>query len=163
MQPIKSISRSIRPGFFSRTFSSCLTRRAAWTPGPSPPKLPKEEQEIFEKLQQQSTGAFSTPKYVREHFNADKEGGDVEGGVERAEAQSSSSEADRLLEQLREKARLAAKGDGEELHPNVRRGAAPEFDGDTNPKTGEVGGPKNEPLRWGVSGDWSYNGRVTDF
>lgn len=43
------------------------------------------------------------------------------------------------------------------------RGAPPEFQGDTNPKTGEVGGPKNEPLRWGGAGDWSYNGRVTDF
>lgn len=39
----------------------------------------------------------------------------------------------------------------------------PEFEGETNPKTGEVGGPKNEPLRWGHEGDWSYNGRVTDF
>ena len=55
---------------------------------------------------------------------------------------------------------------GEEFHPNMRRGAPPEFEGDVNPKTGEVGGPKNEPLRWGSthnSGDWSYNGRVTDF
>lgn len=43
------------------------------------------------------------------------------------------------------------------------RGAKPEFKGDTNPKTGEVGGPKNEPLRWGGQGDWSYNGKVTDF
>ena len=64
---------------------------------------------------------------------------------------------------LRERARVEAKGDGEELHPNIRRGAAPEFTGETNPKTGEVGGPKNEPLRWGNGGDWSYNGRVTDF
>lgn len=45
----------------------------------------------------------------------------------------------------------------------MRRGAKPEFEGEKNPKTGEVGGPKNEPLRWGGSGDWSYNGRVTDF
>lgn len=45
----------------------------------------------------------------------------------------------------------------------VWRGAKPEFEGDTNPKTGEVGGPKTEPLRWGSAGDWSYNGRVTDF
>jgi hypothetical protein len=48
----------------------------------------------------------------------------------------------------------------------MRRGAPPEFEGDVNPKTGEVGGPKNEPLRWGsdaTRGDWSYNGRVTDF
>lgn len=49
------------------------------------------------------------------------------------------------------------------LSGGVRRGAAPEFEGDVNPKTGEVGGPKNEPLRWGGEGDWSYNGRVTDF
>lgn len=45
----------------------------------------------------------------------------------------------------------------------VWRGAPPEFEGDKNPKTGEVGGPKTEPLRWGSAGDWSYNGRVTDF
>ena len=58
---------------------------------------------------------------------------------------------------------IEARGKGEELHPNVRRGAPPEFDGDKNPKTGEVGGPKNEPLRWGAAGEWSYNGRTTDF
>ncbi|VUC27634.1 unnamed protein product [Clonostachys rosea] len=49
-------------------------------------------------------------------------------------------------------------GDG-----GLQRGAKPEFEGDVNPKTGEVGGPKNEPLRWGDKSDWSYNGRVTDF
>ena len=49
----------------------------------------------------------------------------------------------------------------EEVHPDARRGQAkPEFEGDVNPKTGEVGGPKNDPLRYG---DWSFNGRVTDF
>ncbi|KAK8092065.1 hypothetical protein PG997_002426 [Apiospora hydei] len=51
------------------------------------------------------------------------------------------------------------------VQPNVplRKGAPPEFEGETNPKTGEVGGPKNEPLRWGAAGDYSFNGRVTDF
>lgn len=34
---------------------------------------------------------------------------------------------------------------------------------DITPETGEVGGPKNNPLRWGETSDWSYNGRVTDF
>jgi len=58
---------------------------------------------------------------------------------------------------------IEARGRGEELHPNVVRGAVPEFEGDVNPKTGEVGGPKNEPLRWGAAGEWSYNGRTTDF
>jgi hypothetical protein len=49
------------------------------------------------------------------------------------------------------------------VHPDLRRGVKPEFEGDVNPKTGEVGGPKTEPLRWGAKGDWSYGGRVTDF
>ncbi|KAF7185194.1 Succinate dehydrogenase assembly factor 4, mitochondrial [Pseudocercospora fuligena] len=150
MQSIPRASRTIRPGFFRRPLSTSTTARSAWSTGPSPPRLPKEEQEIFEKLQQQSTGAFSTPRELKEDA-----GDDVSAAAPR------SSEADKMLEQLRERARLAAKGDGEELHPNVRRGAPPEFEGDTNPKTGEVGGPKNDPLRW--KGDWSYNGRVTDF
>ncbi|KFA66713.1 hypothetical protein S40285_05000 [Stachybotrys chlorohalonatus IBT 40285] len=56
-----------------------------------------------------------------------------------------------------------AKDDDTTVNRGMFRGAPPEFEGDTNPKTGEVGGPKNEPLRWGGAGDWSYNGRVTDF
>jgi hypothetical protein len=48
-------------------------------------------------------------------------------------------------------------------NPAAFRGSPEEFAGDVNPKTGEVGGPKREPLRWGGSGDWSYNGKVTDF
>lgn len=127
----------------------------AWSPGPAPPRLPKEEQEIFEQLQKESTGAFSTPTPQRE-AQAETEG---QGKPDNEEAWKASA-----LEEMR--ARIRAKGDGEELHPNVRRGAAPEFEGDRNPKTGEVGGPKNEPVRWGSDekrGDWSYNGRVTDF
>ncbi|EEP81548.1 FMP21 [Uncinocarpus reesii 1704] len=108
--------------------------------GPSPPRLPKEEQEIFEKLQRQSTGAFSTPRTppkVNQPGEAAASGTDQEN-----------------------KLRI---DDGGELHPDLRQGVKPEFEGDVNPKTGEVGGPKNEPLRWGAGGDWSYSGRVTDF
>ncbi|KAK4636248.1 Succinate dehydrogenase assembly factor 4, mitochondrial [Fulvia fulva] len=155
------VIRTIRPGFFRRPFSASTAIKSSWSTGPSPPRLPKEEQEIFERLQKQSTGAFSTPKQPEQDTEKHK---DVDVAAESAElgnATVRSGEADKMLEQLRERARLAAKGDGEELHPNVRRGAAPEFDGDTNPQTGEVGGPKNDPLRW--RGDWSYNGRVTDF
>ncbi|KAK5132065.1 hypothetical protein LTR08_000402 [Meristemomyces frigidus] len=143
--------RTIRPGFFRRTFASTPAIRSSWSTGPSPPRLPKEEQELFEKLQQSSSGAFSAPKTAKPEVQP----------VEPVLAQS--SEAGDMLAQLRQKAQLAAKGDGEELHPNIRRGAAPEFEGDVNPKTGEAGGPKNEPLRWGAGSDWSYNGRVTDF
>lgn len=49
---------------------------------------------------------------------------------------------------------------GEELHPDARKPLKPEFEGDTNPVTGEIGGPKRDPLR---HGDWSYGGRITDF
>jgi hypothetical protein len=100
-----------------------------FTPSPAPPRLPPDEQAIFERLQQASTGAFSTPT-------------------------TTAGPTEPVLE---------ASGKGEELHPDVQRGAKPEFEGEVNPKTGEVGGPKNEPLRWGHGGDWSYNGRVTDF
>lgn len=37
----------------------------------------------------------------------------------------------------------------------------PEFEGDINPKTGEVNGPKQDPLKH--ADEWSFNGRVTDF
>lgn len=46
------------------------------------------------------------------------------------------------------------------FHPDVRRKPKPEFDGDRNPVTGELNGPKNDPLR---HGDYSYGGRCTDF
>ena len=50
------------------------------------------------------------------------------------------------------------------LHPDARRPVQPEFEGDTNPRTGEEGGPKQEPVRrWGDEGDWSFKGRVSDF
>lgn len=49
----------------------------------------------------------------------------------------------------------------EELaHRDLRRGAAPEFTGDVNPKTGEVGGPKRDPFQAGEA-DWAFGGRVT--
>lgn len=138
-------------------------RHSSFRVSPAPPRLPKEEQEIFERLQKQSTGAFSTPLDVRDRINQSPQS-------------SSSSQAATPTTTLQAKDGAAVAGrdgevgtvdakvdDGEELHPNVRRGARPEFEGDVNPKTGEVGGPKNEPLRWGGEGDWSYNGRVTDF
>ncbi|KAH9892498.1 hypothetical protein C8Q73DRAFT_59654 [Cubamyces lactineus] len=51
------------------------------------------------------------------------------------------------------------------LHPDALAPIVPEFEGDTNPVTGEKGGPKREPVgRWGKGeGDWSFKGRVSDF
>ncbi|KAF2096862.1 DUF1674 domain-containing protein, partial [Rhizodiscina lignyota] len=125
---------------------------------PSPPRLPKEEQERFEQLlrDSQSAGAFAVPRSPSSDSSSS-----AERDPEKIDETEGGGGTSVTLEEL--KAKIAARGDGEELHPNVRRGAAPEFEGDVNPKTGEVGGPKNEPLRWGKDGDWSYNGRVTDF
>ncbi|KAL5336967.1 hypothetical protein BJX70DRAFT_400145 [Aspergillus crustosus] len=133
-------SRTLRTRVFLSTTS---VRRAddskpafAFQQGPAPPRLPEDEQRIFEELQKQSTGAFSTPRSPPKV------------------AQSPDSEPE---------AQVQASGDAEESHPDKKQGPKPEFDGEKNPKTGEVGGPKNEPLRWGAGGDWSYGGRVTDF
>jgi hypothetical protein len=149
----------MRSDYNRRSFTTAIARPSRWSTGPAPPRLPKEDQEIFEKLQQSSTGAFSTPRQVEPAAEAGKDVGSAAAEPQMDSTNSASTA--QMLEQLREKARVVAKGDGEELHPNIRRGAAPEFEGETNPKTGEVGGPKNDPLRW--QGDWSYNGRVTDF
>lgn len=146
---LSTISRTQTTPTPIRHFTTTLSSHSSWQTGPAPPRLPKEEQELFEKLQKQSTGAFSSAKPIQEPeatFVAD---------------------ADRRFQVNQSpQVKVEADGEGEELHPNIRRGAKPEFEGDVNPKTGEVGGPKNEPLRWGStdrSGDWSYNGRVTDF
>ena len=45
-------------------------------------------------------------------------------------------------------------------HRDLRRGPRAEFEGDTNPRTGEQGGPKIDPFKSGDN-DWSYGGRVT--
>ncbi|KAF8591630.1 hypothetical protein K439DRAFT_1626617 [Ramaria rubella] len=50
-----------------------------------------------------------------------------------------------------------------QLHPDARRPIKPDFEGETNPATGEIGGPKKEPLQWGAAGEWTYGGRATDF
>ncbi|KAI9680203.1 MAG: putative mitochondrial protein, conserved [Trizodia sp. TS-e1964] len=122
----------------SRTLSSSTTAPPPprWTPGPSPPKLAPAEQAEFERLQRAaaSAGVFSAPK------------------PSASTASSTSSTASTGTAQA-----------DDQMHADARRGAPPEFEGERNPRTGEVGGPKNEPLRWGAGGDWSFNGRVTDF
>jgi len=134
--------------------------------GPAPPRLPKEDQEIFEALQKQSTGAFSTPR-VAPKINQSP---DSTPSEEAAAEEETTVRAEKMAAQGSERSFkdefnkvIEARGKGEELHPAVRRGAKPEFEGEINPQTGEVGGPKNEPLRWGAASEWTYNGRATDF
>lgn len=136
--------------------------------GAAPPRLPKEEQEIFEALQRASTGAFSTPRPSPPKVNQSPDTAAAKEEVTDENNTQGSKDADNAdngkskLKELYERA-IEARGTGEELHPNVVKGAQPEFEGERNPRTGEIGGPKNEPLRWGPEGEWTYNGRTTDF
>ncbi|KAF4977930.1 hypothetical protein FZEAL_5635 [Fusarium zealandicum] len=104
---------------------------------PAPPKLPAEQQAEFERLQRAAavSSAFQIPE---------EQAGPTTPATSQARHTTTPEKT-------------------EEVNQGLFRGAPPEFEGDVNPKTGEVGGPKNEPLRWGGTGDWSYNGRATDF
>lgn len=65
-----------------------------------------------------------------------------------------------MLELIRKKQAKDASSNGTDLHDDAIKKPKPEFTGDVNPKTGEVNGPKNEPVK---HNDWSFGGRVTDF
>ncbi|KAI1146948.1 DUF1674-domain-containing protein [Nemania diffusa] len=138
MRPLRPLRPSLTTPRAPRTRPS-----STFNPGPSPPRLPASDQAEFERLQrtantQAGFTATSSPDPHPAAATAAATGG--EGA-----------------------AAAAAAGEGEKAPAPLRRGSPPEFEGDVNPRTGEVGGPKNEPLRWGAGGDYSYNGRVTDF
>lgn len=167
---LSSSRQTLRSPSTRRLLSSAPRLRAAppFASGPAPPRLPKEDQEIYERLQRSSTGAFSTPKpsVVINQSPASSSSSSTQPSLSHINQSPHpepppTSDRDRDLAAIN--ARVQATGDGEELHADIRRGAKPEFEGERNPKTGENGGPKNEPLRWGGNVDWSYNGRVTDF
>ncbi|KAK5646194.1 hypothetical protein RI129_004658 [Pyrocoelia pectoralis] len=82
--------------------------------------------------------------------------------------QRSSSSSEKPLspriKEFREKLRETPITKLEELkgkHPHQEKEALPPWPNDTNPHTGEIGGPRGpEPTRYG---DWERKGRVTDF
>ena len=152
----------------SRRFLSTTSRLRAGPPiggVPAPPRLPEAEQKLYEQLQRSSAGAFSTPRHTvvvnQSPATSQSQPSRLQINPSPHTDTKSTTVNDRDVAAV--DARVRATGDGEELHPDIRRGVQPEFEGDKNPKTGEIGGPKNEPLRWGGEVDWSYNGRVTDF
>ncbi|MCJ1239312.1 putative mitochondrial protein, conserved [Varicellaria rhodocarpa] len=151
----------------SRLLSSTSHSYAAprFTSGPAPPRLPEDEQKLYEDLQRSSTGSFSTPNptVVINQSPAAVDSSRPKPQINQSSHASQQILSDEDKELAAVNARVQATGEGEELHPDIRRGVKPEFEGERNPKTGEIGGPKNEPLRWGGEVDWSYNGRVTDF
>ncbi|KAL8838325.1 MAG: hypothetical protein Q9205_004825 [Flavoplaca limonia] len=160
-----SYPRNVRPLLRCLGHPSSRCYATSFSQSPAPPRLPKEEQELYEKLQASSTGAFSTPRptvVVNQTANPDAPAR-PRPQINQSPHSASPPQDTQPSSSDEVNARVQATGKGEELHPDVRRGAKPDFEGETNPRTGEVGGPKNEPLRWGGGVDWSYNGRVTDF
>lgn len=97
---------------------------------PSPPKLPKEQQEEFERLQKLAGSQAAIDEYNRQI---------EETGAAQEVIVESNTDIGTQINYFK---------------------TVPEFEGDVNPETGEVGGPKQNPLR---HNDWSFNGRVTDF
>lgn len=140
---------------FSAVPSAVMPRRhysLPFDPQPSPPRLPPDQQAEFERLLRK-TG-------IMPPSSLDKASPEMlEEAARTAESAAVAASATEVPNENREMEEIKT----ETSSGGVFRGAAPEFEGDVNPKTGEVGGPKNEPLRWGSRGDWSYNGRVTDF
>jgi hypothetical protein len=147
--------------------SRFLKPRAPRRPKAAPPRLDEKEQAIFEALQKASTGAFSSsnPELLEKALveAAQRTKAEEQAGGSNAAVKVETSTQSTGQEPARTEPTIKASSSGAELHPDVRRGAKNEFEGEVNPVTGEVGGPKKEPLRWGSGGDWSYNGRVTDF
>lgn len=149
----------------SRTFSTFRAQRTThpFNIGPSPPRLPKEEQEIFERLQRSVTGPTNTLKHstsISPNITTGPPNTDADYTAHK-NALSASAAKDARPSDASTSSNTSGFDQGS--HLDLRKPVEPEFEGDVNPRTGEVGGPKNEPLRWGATGDWSYKGRATDF
>lgn len=131
--------QKIRPAFRLQVFKPLradirsYSSKFATEYTPSPPKLPKEQQEEFEALQKIANSQAAIDEYNEQIENTG----------------SSNSDSTPNL-----------KSDIGGFHPEYFK-TIPEFEGDVNPVTGERGGPKQDPLKHGD--EWSFNGRVTDF
>ena len=144
-------------------------RCLSWDAQPSPPRLPPDQQAEFEQLvkeAQESAAAASLADAMKDAMALSdaraKAVAAAELEDERNEAALVAEKAESAKQSVNASTSATAGLNGNPIE-GVWRGAPPEFEGERNPRTGEVGGPKNEPLRWGAAGDWSYNGRVTDF
>ncbi|RKU41090.1 putative mitochondrial protein, conserved [Coniochaeta pulveracea] len=144
------LSRTIRGIRPQRLLPPSSTRLSStFQPSPSPPRLPADQQAEFERLQRAAEEALHTHTTIANPL---------------ATSRHTTTPAEQQPETVATSQHPEAALSGEATFSGgIRKGAPPEFEGEKNPKTGEVGGPKNEPLRWGAAGDYSYNGRVTDF
>lgn len=80
----------------------------------------------------------------------------------KADGKEESSRLKEFRKKLRERTPIEKLAELEEgKHPYQEKEPLKPFPDNTNPKTGEIGGPRGpEPTRYG---DWERKGRVTDF
>ncbi|KAF4781475.1 hypothetical protein HER10_EVM0012339 [Colletotrichum scovillei] len=159
LRPLLNLSKPSLPSRLSST--------SAFSRGPAPPRLPADQQAEFERLQRQASVSSAFQHLVEEQSETPADASSTSAEPLSTSSSSSVAAEATTTATATEPATTAtptiAATDEDTMHPNYVRGAPAEFEGDVNPRTGEVGGPKREPLRWGSGGDWSYNGRVTDF
>ncbi|KAF5502757.1 Succinate dehydrogenase assembly factor 4 [Colletotrichum aenigma] len=130
--------------------------------GPAPPRLPADQQAEFERLQRAASVSSAFQEYANPPAS-DAAAASTPTSSDAAATPAAAAAAAESQPQEKPVNPTISASEEDTMHPAYVRGAPPEFEGDVNPRTGEVGGPKREPLRWGSGGDWSYNGRVTDF
>ena len=115
---------------------------------PAPRKLPLKDQLEFENLIKKANAEIIFEEY-NDKVNTDHP---LENTKELEQIITERQEQIKNFKGLEEQKSSTAK--------TYSTNTIPEFEGNVNPKTGEVNGPKQDPLKYG---DWAYNGRVTDF
>ncbi|KAG6459295.1 succinate dehydrogenase assembly factor 4, mitochondrial [Manduca sexta] len=108
-------------------------------------------------------GTRNLPVVFNSFIYAQKSSTDASEKVDKDHKQIKSESA-RLAEfrkKLRETTPIDDLGEQPLMHPAQKEDPLPAFPNNTNPETGEVGGPRGpEPTRYG---DWERKGRVSDF
>lgn len=143
-----TLSHVIRPSPAAPT----TTVRTIMGGRPAPPPLPPKEQAEFEKLQREAAVSSAFQQYSEVLAEGSEEDvAQLNEKLARAGPNIEATAAEVLSEKQQETL----------LHPDFHySNIKPDFEGDQNPVTGEIGGPKQDPLR---HGDYSFNCRVTDF
>ncbi|CAG4998717.1 unnamed protein product [Parnassius apollo] len=86
---------------------------------------------------------------------------DSKAGIDAASEKRESRRMAEFRKKLRETTPIQDLGEQPLTHSPQEENALPAWPNDTNPHTGEVGGPRGpEPTRYG---DWERKGRVSDF
>ncbi|CAK9435651.1 uncharacterized protein LODBEIA_P03780 [Lodderomyces beijingensis] len=115
-------------------------------PYQGPPKLPKEEQEEFERLQKIAQSQIAIEEYNDQLLAEEQQ------EKQQQEQSQGGADADQ---------RAPVVSQNSDIGSFAYLRTIPEFEGDVNPQTGERGGPKQDPLK--RSDEWTFNGRTIDF